>query len=126
MDLPDDLQLDEGEGKDEDGQDEENPFDIDAMKGNTSRRINLSENFPKIISHSLLLPQNKYHRIRNQALKRKRKMAITKENKNSQKWTMMMTITLVRKKMRRSSIKMKKMGRRKKKKKNPTVLSNHS
>lgn len=32
LDLPEDLQLDDGEAK-EDGPDEDNPFDIDAMKG---------------------------------------------------------------------------------------------
>ncbi len=35
FDLPEDLQLDEGEGKDDDDgeENEENPFDIDTMKG---------------------------------------------------------------------------------------------
>lgn len=33
MDLPDDLQLDDGDGNDKDEEGEENPFDIDAMKG---------------------------------------------------------------------------------------------
>ncbi|KAG8225226.1 hypothetical protein J437_LFUL012701 [Ladona fulva] len=32
LDLPDDLQLDDGEAKDKEGGDEENPFDIDKMK----------------------------------------------------------------------------------------------
>ena len=32
LDLPDDLQLDDGEAK-EDEHEEENPFDIDTMKG---------------------------------------------------------------------------------------------
>ena len=39
LDLPDDLQLDEGETKD-DGPEEENPFDIDAMKGTISGSVN--------------------------------------------------------------------------------------
>jgi midasin len=38
LDLPDDLQLDEGEAK-EDGAEEDNPFDIDAMKGTVFRLV---------------------------------------------------------------------------------------
>lgn len=34
MDLPDDLQLDDGDGNDKDEEEgEDNPFEIDAMKG---------------------------------------------------------------------------------------------
>lgn len=39
MELPDDLELDDGNGEDkeDDGGNDENPFDIDSMKGNHSR-----------------------------------------------------------------------------------------
>ncbi|XP_071447069.1 midasin [Hetaerina americana] len=40
MDLPDDLQLDDGEAKDKDGDGEENPFDIDTMKEQIKEGLN--------------------------------------------------------------------------------------